>query len=139
MLWHKKTKKLGCKGMSFDVKKLNENYSYQPCFCVYDIILVNDKILTNNPLKERLQVLRKVFDGFKEGTIYLSEVKEINSRQEIVDALNESFENEEEGIIIKDPDSIYKYSDRNSGWYKMKLEYFQVRISNSNHIGNLYI
>lgn len=118
--------------MSFDVKKLNENYSYQPCFCVYDI-LVNGKILTNNPLRERLQVLKKVFDGFKEGTICLSEVKEVNSRKEIVDALNVSFENEEEGIIIKDPDSVYKYSDRNSGWYKMKLEYFQVRFSTLNH------
>lgn len=128
MLWHKKTKKFGSKGMSFDVKKLNENYSYQPCFCIYDVILVNDKVLTNNPLKERLQVLQKIFDGFKEGTVCLSEVQEVNSRQEIVDALNESFEKEEEGIIVKDPDSVYKYSDRNSGWYKMKLEYFQVNI-----------
>lgn len=127
MLWHKKTKKFGSKGLSLDVKKLHDNYSYQPCFCIYDIIMVNDKVLTNNPLKERLQVLQKVFETLKEGTICLSEVKEVYSRQEIIDALNDSFENEEEGIIIKEPDSVYKYSDRNSGWYKMKLEYFQVR------------
>lgn len=127
MLWHKKTKKFGSKGMSYDVKKLAETGSYQPCFCIYDIILLNDKVLTNNPLKERLQVLHEVFEALKEGTICLSEVKEVFSRKEIIDALNDSFVKEEEGVVVKDPHSIYKYSDRNSGWYKLKLEYFQVR------------
>lgn len=65
--------------------------------------------------------------GYKEGVIQLSEVKEVFSRQEIVDELNRRVDSEDEGIIIKDPESVYKYSDRNSGWFKMKLEYFQVK------------
>ncbi|XP_072379503.1 DNA ligase 4 [Diabrotica undecimpunctata] len=125
MMYNKYSKKFGSKGMALDVKKLNSSGPYQPCFCVYDIILLNDKILTNNPLRERLNILKTVFTGFKEGTIELSKAKEVSSRQEIVTELNESVDKEEEGIIIKDPDSIYKYSDRNSGWFKMKLEYFQ--------------
>lgn len=125
MLWHKVTKQFGSKGMAYDVKKLSDNVNYQPCFCIYDIIFINDKVLTNNPLKERLQVLRKVFETTTPGTICLSEVKTVSSRNDIVEALNTSFENEDEGIIVKNPDSVYKYSDRNSGWYKMKLEYFQ--------------
>uniref|UniRef100_A0A6P7HD44 DNA ligase (ATP) n=1 Tax=Diabrotica virgifera virgifera TaxID=50390 RepID=A0A6P7HD44_DIAVI len=125
MMYNKYSKKFGSKGMTLDVKKLKSDGAYQPCFCVYDIILLNDKILTNSPLRERLKILKTVFTGFKDGTIELSKVKEISSRQEIVTELNESVDKEEEGIIIKDPDSIYKYSDRNSGWFKMKLEYFQ--------------
>ncbi|XP_057652631.1 DNA ligase 4 isoform X1 [Diorhabda carinulata] len=125
MLYNKYSKQFGSKGMNLDVKKLNLNGPYQPCFCVYDIILLNDKVLTNVPLKERLKILQTVFTNVKKGTIEISEVEEVSSRQEIVDALNRSVEKGEEGIIIKNPDSIYKYSDRNSGWFKMKLEFFQ--------------
>ncbi|CAH1155934.1 unnamed protein product [Phaedon cochleariae] len=125
MLWHKHSKKFGSKGMTYDVKKLSEKDPYQPCFCIYDIIFLNDKVHTNTPLRERVEMLKTVFRTEKPGTLVLSVVKEVNSRQEIIDELNLSLKKEEEGIIVKDPDSIYKYSDRNSGWYKMKLEYFQ--------------
>ncbi|CAG9760821.1 unnamed protein product [Ceutorhynchus assimilis] len=125
MLWNKQTQKYGSKGMELDVKKLKESGRYQPCFCIYDIILLNDNILTNRPLRDRYNILRRVLKDTIPGTIALSEVKETHTQQEIVNELNWAVDHEEEGIIVKDPDSIYKYSDRNSGWYKMKLEYFQ--------------
>lgn len=126
MLWNKLTKKYGSKGMELDVKKLKESGRYQPCFCIYDVILLNDKILTNKPLKDRVSLLKRIFKELVPGTIVLSEIKEVQTRQEIVNELNLAVDNEEEGIIVKDTESVYKYSDRNSGWYKMKLEYFQV-------------
>ncbi|KAJ8984946.1 hypothetical protein NQ317_012198 [Molorchus minor] len=125
MIWDKRTSKFGSKGMTLDVKKMNDRGPYQPCFCVYDIILLNDKILTNDPLKDRIRTLRTAFKSLKPGVIILSDIKEVNSRQEIVDELNFAVDKEDEGIIIKDPNSIYKYSDRKGGWYKMKLEYFE--------------
>jgi DNA ligase-4 len=27
--------------------------------------------------------------------------------------------------VVKDPKSVYKCSDRNSGWFKVKMEYFE--------------
>ncbi|XP_066155759.1 DNA ligase 4 isoform X2 [Euwallacea fornicatus] len=125
MLWNKNTHKFGSKGMELDVKKLKESGKYQPCFCVYDMVLLNDVVLTNRPLKERVNLLRRVFKETIPGTILLSEITEISSRQDIVDQLNLVVKNEGEGIIVKDPESLYKYGDRNAGWYKMKLEYFQ--------------
>ncbi|KAG5891388.1 hypothetical protein JTB14_020116 [Gonioctena quinquepunctata] len=125
MAWNKKAKEFGSKGMAMDVKKLGEDNLHQPCFVVYDIILLNGKVLTNTPLRERVEILKTVFRTVKEGIVILSKIKEVNSRQEIVDELNIAVGKQEEGIIVKDPDSIYKYSDRNSGWFKMKLEYFQ--------------
>ncbi|XP_023029983.2 DNA ligase 4 isoform X1 [Leptinotarsa decemlineata] len=125
MVWNKKTKQFGSKGMALDVKKLRQDNLHQPCFVVYDIILLNNRVLTNVPFRERIEILKTVFCNVKIGTIVLSKVKQVHSRQEIIDELNQAVDNEEEGIILKDPDSVYKYSDRNSGWFKLKLEYFQ--------------
>nr|CAI5853355.1 unnamed protein product [Callosobruchus analis] len=61
MLWDTKHQNFGCKGMPLDVKKLNDTGRYQPCFCVFDIIMFNDKVLTNQPLKERKEILATVF------------------------------------------------------------------------------
>lgn len=41
--------------------------------------------------------------------------------------LNDAIDNHEEGIVVKDPSSIYKPNSRNAGWYKIKPE---VRIFN---------
>ncbi|ERL89681.1 hypothetical protein D910_07044 [Dendroctonus ponderosae] len=125
MLWNRYTNKYGSKGMELDVKKLKKDGKYQPCFCVYDIILLNDQLLTNRPLKERLAMLGRVFKSQVPGTLIVSELSKVGTAEEIVDALNNAVDKEEEGIIVKDPTSVYKYSDRNSGWFKLKLEYFQ--------------
>nr|CAH7769432.1 unnamed protein product [Callosobruchus chinensis] len=61
MLWDTKHQNFGCKGMALDVKKLNGTGRYQPCFCVFDIIMFNDRILTNQPLKERKKTLETIF------------------------------------------------------------------------------
>lgn len=128
MLWDNRQNKFGSKGMTLDVKKLDKHGPFQPCFCIYDIILQNNEILTNMPLKERVEKLKMTLKTEKRGVIILSEIKEVTSRQEIIDELNMVVSKEDEGIIIKDPDSIYKYSDRKGGWFKMKLEYFEVRL-----------
>ncbi|XP_044271981.1 DNA ligase 4 [Tribolium madens] len=124
MLWNKETRNFGSKGMNFDVKKLGEDKKYQPCFCVFDILLHNDKILTNQPLFKRLNCLKSVVKNQVEGTIVLSQYAEVNSWDDLVNALNSSVDKNEEGIVVKDTKSVYKCSDRNSGWFKVKMEYF---------------
>lgn len=44
-------------------------------------------------------------------------------RQECIDALNDAIDSREEGIMIKDPESIYKPNVRKGGWYKLKPDY----------------
>ncbi|KAJ3642629.1 hypothetical protein Zmor_025392 [Zophobas morio] len=123
MLWNKKTKRFGSKGMNYDVKKLGLG-KYQPCFCVFDILMHNDTILTNQSLRKRLQILKKVVKNPVEGAVVVSKYSEVSTRSDVVDALNTSVDNNEEGIVVKDTSSVYKCSDRNSGWFKMKMEYF---------------
>lgn len=45
-----------------------------------------------------------------------------NFRSDIMKYLDDAIDNNEEGIIVKDPLSIYKPNSRNSGWYKIKPE-----------------
>lgn len=124
MLFNKETQTFGSKGMTMDVKKLVEEKKYAPCFCVYDILLLNNEILTNKPFHERIEILRKVIVQEKIGIIIVSQYKKVHNRKEVIEELNAAVNKEDEGIILKEPNSIYKYSDRNSGWYKMKLDYF---------------
>lgn len=44
-------------------------------------------------------------------------------RQECIDALNDAIDSREEGIMVKDPESIYKPNVRKGGWYKLKPDY----------------
>ena len=37
--------------------------------------------------------------------------------------LNEAIENYKEGIMVKDPDSVYKLNTRKGYWYKVKPDY----------------
>lgn len=43
-------------------------------------------------------------------------------RNELMKYLDSAIDNREEGIIVKDPLSIYKPNSRYSGWYKIKPE-----------------
>jgi len=43
-------------------------------------------------------------------------------RNELMKYLNDAIDNHEEGIVVKDPLSIYKPNSRNAGWYKIKPE-----------------
>ena len=47
----------------------------------------------------------------------------IFTSQDWIDALNTAIENREEGIMVKNPESIYKPNTRKGGWYKVKPEY----------------
>jgi DNA ligase-4 len=43
--------------------------------------------------------------------------------QECAEALNEAIDGREEGIMVKNPDSVYRPNTRKGGWFKIKPEY----------------
>eukprot|EP00795_Rhopilema_esculentum_P013203 gene13203-4019_t len=90
------------KGGNIDVKAEVLD-GVHPCFVVFDILLLNDEKLTNLPLQQRVEKLKG---------------------EEVINALNDAIDKREEGIVIKDPESIYKPSKRKgSGWLKIKPDY----------------
>ena len=59
-------------------------------------------------MKERIQYLNKCVTNL-EGRIISIERKEASKAQEVTDSLNEAIiDKRQEGIVVKDPESIYK-------------------------------
>ena len=51
------------KGQQMNIRHLApDDPIYHQCLYAYDVLLVNDKVLTNRPLRERLEVLRKIIN-----------------------------------------------------------------------------
>ena len=58
------------------------------------------------------------------GRIYFADRIEASKKKDVVDSLNKAIDACDEGIMIKDPDSVYKPGSRvKSGWIKVKPEY----------------
>lgn len=56
--------------MNFDIKSANLT-RYTPCYAVFDILYLNDEVLTNKPLRERQSKLGEVIDE-EEGLVFTS-------------------------------------------------------------------
>ncbi|XP_029306842.1 DNA ligase 4 isoform X2 [Cottoperca gobio] len=110
------------KGSKFDIKKLMDDSELQTCFCVFDVLLVNDQKLGKETLKKRHETLQTVFTPVQ-GRIHLVPKVDARTMQEVVNALNDAIDGREEGIMVKDPSSIYKPDKRGEGWLKIKPEY----------------
>ncbi|XP_057191065.1 DNA ligase 4-like [Triplophysa rosa] len=110
------------KGSKFDIKRLVDDSELQTCFCVFDVLLLNDEKFANEPLKKRYEILHTIFTPLK-GRFQLVSKSEGRTTQEVVNALNEAIDNREEGIMVKDRMSIYKPDKRGKEWLKIKPEY----------------
>jgi ATP-dependent DNA ligase len=51
-----------------------------------------------------------------------TERKEVTTGQEVMYELNLAIDNRLEGVVLKDPTSVYKPNIRKGGWYKIKPE-----------------
>ncbi|XP_067298822.1 DNA ligase 4 [Pseudorasbora parva] len=122
MAYNPKTEIFMQKGSKFDIKKLMDDSDLQTCFCVFDVLLVNNQKFGNEPLKKRYETLETIFTPIK-GRIQQVTKSEGKTMQEVVNFLNEAIDNLEEGIMVKDPMSIYKPDKRGEGWLKIKPEY----------------
>ncbi|XP_034236101.1 DNA ligase 4-like isoform X2 [Thrips palmi] len=123
MGWNTQDNCFGRKSKHYDVKNMKFGNEYRPCFCVFDILMLNGEVLTNKPFQERTKYLPKVYtplDGVLMGTPQHC----FSSSLEIMKALNDAIDHQEEGLILKHPLSIYKPAAKNGGgWYKIKPEY----------------
>lgn len=107
--------------MAFDVKHLAKTSVHQACFCVFDILYFNGKVLADQSLRERINILKDAFTS-RVGVILHCARTEATTKQDIIQALNNSMDKKEEGIVYKDPNSCYIPNERNAGWWKVKLE-----------------
>jgi DNA ligase-1 len=88
-------------------------------YVVYDIIYLNGEATIRKPLKERKEILSKI--SFRE-PINNAYPSIVNSEQRIIAMFKESRDMGHEGLVLKDPDSLYYPGRRGRYWIKLKKE-----------------
>jgi len=85
-------------------------------YMVFDILSLNDKVLMNEPLRNRVEILKGLMDkNFSE-----NDKLEMCKYGDIKELWNEVIENDDEGIIVKDLNASYEANKRSKGWLKYK-------------------
>jgi DNA ligase-1 len=106
-------KRLGRKTVS------DELLSHVPVIYVaYDLLYAEGRVLIDDPLNARRQILERLVPA--EGTVRLSEAKSFSEVSLIDDEFNAARGRGNEGLMVKDPRSIYKPGRRGREWLKVK-------------------
>jgi len=103
------------------------------CLILFDVLLIGDERLEQQPLQERRKRLQTLIDADKLKDKKYDKVLEIVSHtvaqteQHVKDELEQAMtRDDEEGLMLKSPDSFYRANMRDkSGWYKLKPEYVE--------------
>ena len=103
-------------------RSTSDSAGRRPLFRVFDILYLNDKQLTQYTLRDRHRALEKA-------------IKPVHRRLEIHDhtvatgpdaiepLLRDVVANASEGLVLKNPRSMYRLNSRNEDWLKVKPEY----------------
>lgn len=96
----------------------------RPLYRIFDILLLNDKLLAQYTLRDRRkaleQAVKPVHRRFELHSHHTGiEADDINPH------LHAAIETASEGLVLKNPRSLYTLNDRNRDWLKVKPEYMQ--------------
>jgi DNA ligase-1 len=88
-------------------------------FVAFDLLWLNGESFLRRPLRERREALRglKLPAGFQ-----VAEVYPAHSADEIESAFQQARRRFNEGLMVKDPESIYSPGRRGMFWFKLKKE-----------------
>jgi len=88
-------------------------------FVAFDLLWKNGRSLLRNPLRERRELLR----GLKlPPQFQMAEIYPARSAEEIEKAFQLSRRRLNEGLMVKDPESVYSPGRRGMFWFKLKKE-----------------
>ncbi|KAH8668602.1 hypothetical protein BX600DRAFT_259920 [Xylariales sp. PMI_506] len=91
-------------------------------FRVFDILYLNDTELTRYTLQDRRKALEQAVPGVHR-RLELHDHTVATSADEIEPQLRRVVEEASEGLVLKNPRSMYSLNQRNDDWIKVKPEY----------------
>ncbi|CAZ83843.1 unnamed protein product [Tuber melanosporum] len=94
----------------------------RPLFKVFDILHLNGGCLINYSLRDRRMALERSVKTI-DRRMEVHKYEEAREAVEIERALRKVIAEASEGLVIKNPRSIYRLNDRNDDWMKVKPEY----------------
>ncbi|RMZ70674.1 hypothetical protein GMOD_00000804 [Pyrenophora seminiperda CCB06] len=102
--------------------KTNKNTGQRPLFRVFDCVYLNDKLLTQYTLRDRRRALESAVKGVHR-RLEIHPYIEARSHTAIEPALRKVVAESSEGLVLKNPRSMYCLNQRNNDWMKVKPEY----------------
>ncbi len=88
-------------------------------YFAFDVLLQGSKETVDLPLSKRRQILSRLARGTG---VRMAESTDVRTGDEVQRAFRSSRAAGYEGLVVKDPDSVYGMGKRGSGWVKLKEE-----------------
>jgi DNA ligase-4 len=95
---------------------------HRPLFRVFDCLYLNDQSLTQYILKDRRKALERSIKNVHR-RIEIHEYQEAQRASQVDAALRRVVAEASEGLVLKNPRSVYRLNSRNDDWMKVKPEY----------------
>ncbi|KAF8451829.1 ATP dependent DNA ligase domain-containing protein [Terfezia claveryi] len=95
---------------------------HRPLFRVFDILYLNGESLVNYTLQDRRRALSRSVRSVHR-RLEIHNYTPASTAQEIEDSLRKVVAEASEGLVIKNPLSMYRLNERNDDWMKVKPEY----------------
>ncbi|EWC48222.1 hypothetical protein DRE_02326 [Drechslerella stenobrocha 248] len=105
-------------------QKTDDPSAHRPFFRVFDILYLNDTSLINYTLKDRRNALLGAIEPVSR-RLEIHTYTEGTTVEDIKVKLREVVAEASEGLVIKNPRSLYSLGDRNDDWLKVKPEYMK--------------
>lgn len=107
-----------------DVKE--EDIKVRVCVFAFDILYLNGKSLTREPLRKRRELLRQSFKQ-KEGFFMFAHGADVTTTEEIQEMVDIAVRDRCEGLMVKclDQDATYEIAKRSRNWLKLKKDYLE--------------
>lgn len=129
LVWDQVERRFLAKGDNVDARNLKQNHNLLQVYCAFDVLFLNGESLIRKPYLERIRLLDKVVH-VDEHVVVVCERRRVDSVEEILAFFNRAIDQDDEGIILKGQDSVYRPGARNgSGWFKLKPDYVEGLIS----------
>ncbi|KAL6915988.1 hypothetical protein ACHAPO_005441 [Fusarium lateritium] len=103
-------------------KSDSDSAGHRPLFRVFDILYLNNKPLTQYTLRDRHRALEKAIKPVHR-RLEIHNYTSATSADAIEPLLREVVANASEGLVLKNPRSMYRLNSRNDDWLKVKPEY----------------
>jgi DNA ligase-4 len=94
----------------------------RPVFRVFDILYLNDQPLTRYTMRDRRRALEKAVLCIPR-RLEIHEYKAATTPDAIEPTLRQIVAEASEGLVLKNPRSMYRLNSRNDDWIKVKPEY----------------
>ncbi|KAM7202273.1 DNA repair and recombination protein MUS53 [Naviculisporaceae sp. PSN 640] len=94
----------------------------RPLYRVFDILLLNGKTISGYPLWERHEALEAAVKGVPR-RLEIHPYEKATSPDAVEPFLRKVVAEASEGLVLKNPRSVYQLNSRNNDWIKVKPEY----------------